>query len=258
MSCEPTLVAEFQDKAVVEAYLHAGSAPSVKISKLIPFRSDVSYAEVDIYNLSLTIFDESDGNSAVLNPQGGGLYVDSGFTIIEGHIYSLYLPYNESIVISTTLIPAKPMGMALSSTSISVMGRPGGMMSLAKAAHEPVEVTWTNDDNSYYMVVVENIESNPTSIYDWDDDEDRPKPMFRMEPTQSASTQLSQQSFSYYGKHNVILIKMRPEYALLYQTQTNTSQSISEIHANVENGYGIFTGLNSDTLTVYVSQSSGF
>ncbi len=262
ISCEPTLVAEFQDKAVVESYLYAGSIPSVKISKLIPFRDDVNYSEEDIDNLNVMVVDEGDGSSVTLTLQGGGLYADSTFIIQTGHTYTLHIPYNGESVTATTIIPDKPVDVALSKTTVSVMGRPSmGAMSLIKAtdSHEPVEVTWSNTDESYYMVVVENIEANPTSIYDWDDDdEDRPKPIFKMEPTQSASTQLSQQNFSYYGRHNVILIKMQPEYVLLYQTQSNTSQTVSEIHANVNNGYGIFTGVNSDTLQVNVVQSSGF
>ncbi|MDR1226238.1 MAG: DUF4249 domain-containing protein [Prevotellaceae bacterium] len=258
--CEPTLVAEFQDKAVVESYLHAGNTPQVKISRLIPFRDDVSLSGEDINSLSITITDEDSGNSSTLIAQGEGVYANSAFTIQEGHTYALHLPYNGFSVTASTVIPSKPVDMSLSSSTISVMVRPGiGSLSLStKATNEPVEVTWANPDNSYYMVVVENIEATPTSIYDWDDDDDRPKPMFRMEPTQASSTQLSQQSFSYLGRHNIILTRMQPEYALLYQSQNNDSQSISEVHANVNNGYGIFTGLNSDTLQIRVVQSSGF
>ncbi len=259
MSCEPTLVAEFQDKAVVEGYLHAGKSPAVKIGRLIPFRSDVAYSGEEVDQLIVTVTDESTGDVASLRPQGNGLYRDSNFVVQKGHTYTLKLPYNGESVTASTTIPERPQGMALSKSTISVMGRPHmGGMAKAAADREPAVVSWSNTDNSYYMVVVENTESNPTSIYDWDDDEDRPKPMFRMEPTQASSSQLSQQSFSYYGRHNVILIKMQPEYALLYQTQGNTSQSVSEIHANVSNGYGIFTGLNSDTLQVSVVPSTGF
>lgn len=258
-ACEPSLIAEFQDKAVVESYLYAGSFPQVKVSKLIPFRDDVSYSEEDVDKLSITITDEASGSVVTLQPQGGGMYADSSFTIQAGRTYTLSLPYNSESVSAATTIPDKPVGMAISKTTISAMSPPH-MVSLVKAAddREPAVVSWTNADNSYYMVVVENVESNPTSIYDWDEEEeDRPKFMFKKEPTQAAEAQLSQQDFSYYGRHNVILVKMQPEYALLYQTQSNTSESVSEIHANVSNGYGIFTGLNSDTLQVNVVQSSG-
>ncbi len=251
-ACQPTLVAEFEDIAVVEGYLYAGNSPVVKVSKLIALRDDVDFSQEDIEHLDITVTDDDAGQSYYLTSLGGGEYSAPGLTVQQGHTDSLMLVYNGKLVEATTLIPPKPQNMALSATTLSVPKRPS-----KATGNEPVEVTWDNPDGDYYMIVVECTETNPTSIFDWDEDdeEQRPRFAFRTEPSQASSGQLSMQNFSYYGSHNVILVRMQPEYVLLYQSTGNT---IAEIHANVENGYGIFTGLNADTVKITVNATSGF
>lgn len=252
VSCQPTLIAEFNDKAVVESYLHAGNPPVVKISKLIPFRDDVEFSDEDIDMLAVTVTDDTTGESRVLAALGEGRYSADGFTITEGHTYSLAMPYNGETVTAATTIPPQPVGMAVSTTVIEAMGHPG----LSRApGYGGAEITWENPDKAYYMIAVENTETNPTPIFD-EEEEDWPRPSFRTEPTQGTSSVLSPMSFSYYGWHDVILIRMQPEYVLLYSSQGETSQTLTEIHANIEGGYGIFTGINSDTLRVKVVASS--
>lgn len=250
--CQPTLTAEFRDKAVVQAYLYADRAPEVKIFKLIAFRDDVSYSDEDVDRLAVTVTDDTTGESAVLTARGDGLYSTDAMRVTAGHSYSLALPYNDETVTATTEIPAKPVGMAQSRTVITA-GMGGGF---GGGGSGSAEITWENPDEDWYMLAVENIEDNPTPIFDEEDEEDWPRPSFRVEPTQGTSATLSGISFSYYGRHNVILIRMRPEYVLLYSSGGDTSSTLTEIHANVEGGYGIFTGANCDTLQVTVTASS--
>ena len=58
-SCEPTLLAEFEDKPVVTCYLENEVSPVITISKIISFRDDVNYSSEDINALSITITDET-------------------------------------------------------------------------------------------------------------------------------------------------------------------------------------------------------
>ncbi len=259
-ACQPTLVAEFQDKAVVESYLYANNSPTVKVSKLIALRSDVSYSSENVDALQMTVTDETAERTYTLQPQGDGLYANASLKVTEGHTYTLTLPYNGEQVTATTTIPPKPQGMTLSAAVMEIPQRPNMAMaanaSRADSGWEPITVTWDNAAGDYYIIVAECIESSPTSIYTISDDDDIPRPMFRTEPTTAAESQLSMQSFSYYGRHNVILVRMQPEYLLLYKSTGNT---IAEIHANIENGYGIFTGVNADTLQINVKAvSMGF
>lgn len=249
-SCQPTLIAEFQDKPVVESYFYADNEPVVRISKLIPFRNDVEFSDEDINLLAVTVTDNTAGESRILSAQGDGIYTTDGFRGVEGHTYTLSIPYNGEIVTATTTIPPKPAGMKTSKTSIEAGGF--GMGGGTGGA----EITWDNPGKDYYMLKIENLESNPSPIFEiGDDDEKSPGFAFRTEPTQEGSSTLSPMSFSYYGRHNVILIRMQPEYVLLYSSNGSTSSTLTEIHANIEGGYGIFTGVNSDTLRVTVTRS---
>ncbi|MDR1525972.1 MAG: hypothetical protein LBS79_12080, partial [Tannerella sp.] len=126
---------------------------------------------------------------------------------------------------------------------------------------EPIAITWDNPDGDYYIVVATCTTPNPTPVFDRDDDDadadadDDEAPdfplSFQTEPTQSAAVQLSSQSFSYYGKYTVKLCRIQPEYVLLYQ-RTNSRSTLVELHANVENGFGIFTGVGSVSAEITV------
>ncbi len=252
--CQPTLIAEFSDRPVVECYFYADHVPTVKITKLIPFRSDVVFSEEDVDRIAVTITDDTTGESCILTAQGEGIYTTaSNFKAKVGHTYTMTIPYNGELVAATTTIPPKPVNMALSETSITAMGSPMGR---AGGPGGGVEITWDNAGKDYYMLAVENTMANPEPIFEDDGEEEWPRPAFRVEPTQGTSTQLSQMSFYYYGMHDVILIRMQPEYVLLYSTNGTTSSTLTEIHANVENGYGIFTGVNADTMQLKVIKYS--
>lgn len=253
-ACQPTLIAEFQDKAVVESYFYADNEPVVKISKLIPFRDDVEFSGEDADMLAVTVTDDTTGESRMLSAQGDGVYTTDGFKAVEGHTYTLTIPYNGETVTATTTIPPKPAGMEISATVIEAMGFPDFS---TRAPGGGAEITWSNPGKDYYMLAIRNTETDPTPIFDEEEaGEDWPRPSFRTEPTQGTTAELSPMSFSYYGWHDVILVRMQPEYVLLYSSNGSTSASLTEIHANVKNGYGIFTGVNSDTLRVKVVQRS--
>lgn len=267
-ACEPTLIAEFQDKPVVEGYLYAGNSPEIKISRLIAFRDDVQYQNVVIDALDIVVADVTSGEYYGFSAAGDGIYINPSFIAEEGHSYSLQFAYGEYHITADTQVPAKPTGLELSNVTLYVRSMGGGMPGVRSDDDDDddedyedlypmqVEVSWDNPDDAYYMVLVESTESNPNSIDDFDDDDERPSFSFRKEPVRASSTTISQTDFSYLGRHNVILIRMQPEYVLLYENQDADSQSLIEIHANVENGYGVFTGMNADTTQVAVRRIS--
>ncbi|MCE1199147.1 MAG: hypothetical protein LWW85_09280, partial [Marinilabiliales bacterium] len=63
VSCQKTVVTGFQDKPVVEAYLYVGESPSVKISKLIAYTSDMVFSSEDVAKLAVTITESPSGKS---------------------------------------------------------------------------------------------------------------------------------------------------------------------------------------------------
>jgi len=249
-----TDVADFQDKAVMEAYLFAGHIPDIKISKLIPFSGSATFSDMDIDKLSIQITEKSTGNIYLLSAMGEGKYKNESLCVKTGESYTVSFPYNGEVVEAATTVPGKPQEVKVTPTSITVTqpgemsGEPGGGM----GRPSDILITWENSEKNYYLVVVQNMETSPVAIYDQDDEDDRPSMNFRSEPTQLDSCKINSMTFQYYGRHRVIVNKIQPEYALLYNNNSNSSQSLSEIHANVTNGFGIFTAINSDTLFVRI------
>jgi hypothetical protein len=250
LSCKKTVVTGFQDKPVVESYLYAGESPTVKISKLIPFTSDMVLSDDDVDKLSVDITETGSGKKYALTSAGDGKYVNSSLVITAGKSYQLSFPYNGTVVTATTVAPARPQNMTLSATTISIPQRGQGITGGGDMP-EPVNIDWTNDDQSFYFVYVKNVEPVKIPI---DSRNPTGKDFFRNQPTTSNHYELNARSFQYYGEHRVILYKIQPEYVLFFQENSNSSLSISEIKANVVNGLGIFTAINSVSAYLYVGK----
>ena len=128
------------------------------------------------------------------------------------------------------------------------MGQTGG---IGMGMPDPVQINWSNDDGSFYFIYVKNVESVKIPI---DTKNPNGKDFFREQPTNSNHYELNPRSFKYYGEHRVILYRIEPEYVLYFQENSNSSLSISEIKANVVNGLGIFTAINSVSAYLYVGK----
>jgi len=60
--------------------------------------------------------------------------------------------------------------------------------------------------------------------------------------------------FEYFGTHRIIIYHVLPDYADLYEQNSTSSQNLENPSTSISNGYGIFTGLNSDTLYLEVTE----
>lgn len=256
-SCNESDQLAFNDVPVVESYLTSNKPVSLQISRKTAFDENVALSDDDINALQVKI--KYDNQSRIIPAAGDGLYVDSAFVPEEGTVYELEFAYNGKTVSSSTQIPSKPVNFEQSVTEIEVQGFTagggfgGGFGGERPTMPDPVRLTWTNDDSGYYMVVIENIETSPTAINDFGDDEDdAPRRIFRNEPTQSNRLEIPAMNFQYYGRHRLILFHLNAEYAALYNDTGNTSQNLTNPVTNVENGLGIFTGINADTLMIKV------
>ncbi|MBX3256995.1 MAG: hypothetical protein KF862_22855 [Chitinophagaceae bacterium] len=258
ISCSEKNNAEFTDSPIIESYLNRGDYFNVKITRQLPFSSGVSYSADDIDNLTVQVT----LNNAVhtLEPLGNGQYVDSSLIVSENDAYNLSFPFNSKNVAAYTYIPSKPADVTQSAAEITVesisssSGFPSGFPSGGGTMPDPVKITWNNPDNSYYMVVVENVESSPEAIRDFGG-ANRPSNFFRKQPTNGASEQINSMEFEYYGRHRIIIYHVLPDYASLYEENNNTSsQNLTNPSTSITNGYGIFTGLNADTLWLEVKK----
>lgn len=251
-SCQPTLTAEFVDSPVVESYIYANRIPLVQIRRLIPLRNDITYSPDNLDSLEITLEDETDHSSVILKNIGNGYYTDA-HTIKSEHQYLLSFTYNNMPVTAETTVPKAPADMQLSSGTLEVPvfgQRPASLTKISELMNS-VEVYWKNPDKDYFLVVTECIEPNPTYIRDTTYSSN-PSTSFRMDPTQDTVCRLTDRSFTYLGRHRVILFRLSPEYLLLLKTVSNNSQSLQEIRANIKNGFGIFSGMDSDTIQLNV------
>lgn len=235
--------------AVIEAYVTPGSDILLHVTRQLAFQDDDTTIS-PIEGLQIQV---SDGDTTVVCTVDSAGYYHAPLKADQQKTYSLAFVYNYQQVTASTYIPSKPTNYVTSATSI-VVSEPGSGGSGGEPPQmpDPIALSWDNADTSYYMVVIENVETDPVLIYDTSDN--RPVRVFRNEPERSSSHELMPMSFSYYGTHRVVLFHLNPEYAQLYESNGSTSLNLAEPPTNVVNGLGVFTGINSDTLWIEVKE----
>lgn len=239
------------DIPVVEAFLEPGGNVMVKLSKMLPFTEDEYTESLIIDNAQVYInYNETD---YLLSPVNGnpGHYenLNSNLTIISGGTYSLFFDYNGSSVTSTTSIPKKPVNVNLNNIIFEV----DTPMTMGATQNTAI-VTWDNPDNSYYQITAEYLESSYTPINENFDSETFAD--FQKTSTDPISGNLfnlnTRQHLLFFGNYRIIVYKINLEYVNLYEDIGQSSQNLTEPLTNINNGLGIFTGLNSDTLLLEV------
>jgi Domain of unknown function (DUF4249) len=250
--CNKTDSSEFTDSPILESYLRPGDYGKINITRQIPFSSNVKYSGDDINALSIEI---SNNNVLYkLTPLGNGEYIDSSLIIQENERYDVSFVYNNKNVSAYTKVPPKPTNFTQSTLSISMVkiDSTSGTSDFSSMP-DPVLLTWDNSDASYYIVVIENMESTLVPIRNFGD-VTPPGNRFRKAPTTSTEVIIRPMEFQYFGKHRLILYHVLPDYASLYSQNQTSSQNLANPSTSIINGYGIFTGLNADTLYLNVNQ----
>jgi Domain of unknown function (DUF4249) len=238
-------------KPVVEAYLSPGKTPQVKITYQLAFGSGDTTVQ-SIKDLQVTL--ETGGVEYPLEYMENDTAYLGNWLVKEQQDYTLRFSYGDGVVTAHSQVPMKPDGFKASAGSLAIpqfSGTPGsgGFPTFP----DPVNLTWENTDGAYYLVVVENLESDPESIFETSGDQP-PRPTFRSEPEQANAYEIGFQRFEYYGTHRIILFRLNAEYASLYSDNGNSSQNLTTPFSNIEGGLGIFTGINADTLLLEVTK----
>jgi len=240
------------DIAVVQAFLEPDQEVSVHISKMIPFTEEEYTGETTID--SADVFVNYNGTEYLLSPVIGepGKYVslDTTLKANSGDSYNLSFDYNGYVVTSNTTIPSIPANVALSSSVLyvdpNVIG-PGSVQN-------PIIVSWSNPENAYHLIVVEYLESEYNPIIENLDSTNFDQ--FRKvstEPILETSYDLkARQQMMFYGTYKVNIYRINEEYVNLYENVSQSSLNLTEPLTNIENGLGIFTGVNLVSLTLEV------
>ncbi|MCK9219572.1 MAG: DUF4249 family protein [Bacteroidales bacterium] len=249
-SCQKSESVIFNDLPVVEAYLVPGEKIRVKISQKIPYDETLSGSTADISNLSIYII--SGTTQYRLTPMGDGVYYDTlgVIPVVTDSSYSLHFEYIGSSITSSTLIPTKPQSVTQSVTFIK-MKQFDPDNPTSGSMPDPVEITFSNPDNSYYLVTVQCMDSVLVPVIK---DSIPSNDMLSSQPATGTEIDIQPMMIRYFGKNRIILYHINPEYATFFQRQASTSQNYQEPPTNITNGLGIFTGINSDTLFLNVIQ----
>lgn len=248
VSCQTIEPSNGSEKPVVQGYLAANHSASVQVTTEVLFANGDTTELVNGLSIKVAV----DEATHTLTQDVEGNYIDPTLIIGTGKKYSIQFQYGDKLITSETLVPPAPTGYAASANSMSITqitsgsGFPG-----FQNQPDPIVLTWDNADQSYYLVVVKNIETSPVPINTVITDRVF---IFRSNPIQTNTYQISAREFQYYGKHWVILYKINPEYAYLYQNNGTSSLNIKTPYTNVSNGLGIFTGINADTIMVTINK----
>lgn len=239
----------FNDVPEVQSYLKVDSTAKVNVSKQIPFDPNAVYSSDNMNALNVTI--TCNNVSYPLTSTGGGNYVNTSFIINDTTFYFLQFNYNGKVVSATTKALSRPQNYTQSATQISIAQIAVGASSYGYGTTQPAPIllNWSNPEHSYYIVVVQNIETNPVLINLNDTTTTR---VFRNQPTQDISSQINSRQFTHYGMHKITLYHVLPAYADLYQSNSTSSQNLTTPTTNITNGLGIFTAINSAVLFVDV------
>lgn len=252
-SCQKELMIPMtgDNTAVVEAYLVAGDTCGyVYISKILPFSDDTLNAKVMISGLKVYINDE------LLTEVDFGVYrLNTGSEGFKtGSSYNLTFEYVGNTVTSSTVIPAKPSGFISSKSTVyatritqddsTFQPGPGSMM-------DEVELTWNNDDLAYHYLMVEYLEDSADYINAKLADTEFPFNQ-ATSPTQETYFKIGMQNLRYFGSYRIVLLRVNTEFNDAFTRNGTNSNNLVNPNTNITNGFGLFTGVSSDTIYLEV------
>ncbi len=259
IACEKQSIENIENKtAVVEGYLVAGQPiGSIKITQSFSY-SQLDTNTIVLDGLDVTLLEST--NQYPLISQGNGLYENSEVLIQQDKNYRLEFVWEGKSVSAETYIPLKKeAGLSLDEVELPKVefGTFGGF---GAGTTDPVEITWDNSEGEYYYIVIKNIETNPEYVNEnvaaaIAANEGETRFSLITEPKISDSYSINtRRELTQYGTHQVIVFRVNPEYATLYESAGNSTLSLEQPPTNVENGLGIFTGVSSDTLYLEVNK----
>jgi hypothetical protein len=249
-SCEKSGIAHFSNMPVVEAYLSPGEKIQVKVTAKTPYDLNAETSSININALEIHV--TFHGSDYILIPLGEGMYADTGgyIPIMADSTYTLSFNFDGTMITSSTVIPIKPENVTQSATTIKMSQFDPDNPTWATFP-DPVVITFSNYDQSYYLATVECLDTTLVPVYK---DSIPANDMFSSIPVSGTEINIEPMRIRYFGMNRIILYHINPEYTAFFMQQASTSQNYQDPPTNIDNGLGIFTGINADTLFLNVVQ----
>ncbi len=261
-SCEQQSIETIETKtAVVEGFLHANHyIDSLEITQTFSY-NQLEDVLISLDDLEVTLSDFS--NEYSLTSIGNGFYQNTDVIIENDKSYRIAFVWEGEMVSAETYIPLKKEAQLSTETvdiekiELATMG--GGPPPQGGTETDPIEITWDNSEGDYYYIVIENLEEDPEYVNANLEaslaNGDRPRFIFITEPQITDFYAIdARRELTQYGLHQIIVYRVNPEYAALYESSGNSTLSLEQPPTNVNNGLGIFTGVSSDTLYLEVNE----
>ncbi len=238
--------------AVVAGYLFANQPiDSIRITESISYAGDGTLNTIDGLNVII-----NDGSQdVILESIGNGYYRNPEHIVQEDRTYSISFEFEGEIVSGESYVnPSKEIGISrdvleLEQIEFSGPGGGGPPRGLGGEDQEVVEVTWENDEGSYYFVDVENVEDDPefvNGIFEFFEDQgiEPPQLFFRSEPEiVDFYTLNTLRELQFFGTYVITVYRLNAEYAALYESVGTSTLTLQEPPSNINNGLGIFTAV---------------
>jgi hypothetical protein len=242
-SCKKVTPTTAGDRPVVIGYLLANHPLMVKVYQQKAFNDTAAYGPL-VGGLQLQISNGQQTVSLTETKTGNYTYSDSTF-LQTGKTYTLQFTYTSIAVSATTTIPAKTSGYTASTTAFARLS----VATPDQYAATAVRFSWNNPDSLYHVLVFKNDDANTYASAGGNLPSN-----FSIDVKKVETYDVTYRPFKYAGFYNVILFTVNKEYSDILTTNTNTSsQNLTNPPGNIQNGYGIFTGMQADTIRLNVA-----
>lgn len=228
---------------VVQAYLYAGEPiEDIRLTSTLPIDADTAVAP-PLNDADVVLIKEGQRFDLIASPGDSGYYHYPG-NELSAHtddLFRIEITYNDELISAETLVPEAPDSVLLSDDELNVPTTfdPDLM-------DEGIELTWKNENNALFFVVIDNLENDPQEIdYGMPS---RPARRFISQPINRDSYIIRSRSVTHLGQHRVKLYRINQEYADLYESREQDSRDLNEPLTNIENGLGVFSAFNSDSV----------
>ena len=251
--CEESITTSVNsDIVVVQGFIYADQpVTDISLTEVLPLGSEDTLAP-PISNAEVFISKGDNKYLLIANSEKEGFYYYPGNDLIinTGDELALEVNVNEQSLLAETVVPPKPTNVNLDSDTLLIpdIAEGVGMRYLPDLEGYSVNLSWDNFDESYYYVVIENIEENPVPI---EVQFGKFASRFVSEPSISNEYRVSFRTVTHLGKHIMILYRVNQEYVDLYESRDQDSRNLNEPLTNIENGLGVFSAFASDSVYFY-------
>lgn len=173
-------------------------------------------------------------------------------TVNAGDEFRIEVKYQAHDVYAATKVPEAPKKVTISKSTLRFPDfdtiwelRQQGVSMDSIRASSTLTVTWEQEPDALYYVVVENVDENPVEV---ESQFGRGPSRFISRPMTTGEYTVNGMMLTHLGRHRVKVYRVNQEYADLYQSRNQDSRDLNEPLTNIVNGLGVFSAFNSDSV----------